>query len=255
MDSAKNSLKDKSGLPILLDGNSLVFEEYLEEVKPSIRTLEQMRPVLKDGKISSPSECYYMYRNVCREENREMIEGSGLRHDITVIPALMLGSEFNKTFGHFHPKQPEKEVSYPEVYEVLYGRGHFILQAEDSTKFFVIDAKAGEKVLIPPGFGHVTINPSKECLVVSNWVCSGFESDYSVFEKKNGAIYYETKGGWVENKKYPFLPQIEYEDPQDLSALGFEENVPMYKMVNSLEKLDFLKNPDKHKYLLASLGP
>lgn len=255
MQPSKISLKEKSSLPISLENNSLVFEEYLEEVKPGIRTLEQMKPVLLDSSISSPPECYYMYRGICREEHREMIEGSGLRYDITVIPALMLGREFNKTFGHYHPKQPETDVSYPEVYEVIQGRAHFILQAEDSTKFFVIDAKAGEKVLVPPNFGHVTINPSKECLVLSNWVYSGFKSDYSVFEKRNGAIYHETKGGWVENKRYPFLPKIEYADIQGLLQLGFQENEPMYRLVNSLEKLDFLKNPGKHKYMLASLGP
>lgn len=254
MPSMKISLMEKSYLPIFLYGNKLIFEEYLEEVQPDVRTLAEMKPVLKDDKISSPEECYYMYRGVCKEEHREIIERSGLRYDITVIPPLFLGEEFNKTFGHYHPKQGETETSYPEVYEVIYGKAHYILQSEDFSRFIVIEAKAGDKVLIPPNFGHVTINPGRECLVMSNWVYAGFKSDYSVFQKKKGAIYYETKFGLSENRNYSFIPPIEYADPQDLSKIGFEEG-PMYLMVNHLDRLSFLAEPDKHKYKLASLGP
>ncbi len=54
-----------------------------------IRTLDDMRDVLADKDFSKSSQnfdLYYMYRGV-EEKN-------GLRYDITIIPAKMLGNVF-----------------------------------------------------------------------------------------------------------------------------------------------------------------
>ena len=246
------SLKEKSSLDISLKGNKLVFGESLKQTEPEVRTIEQMKQVLMDPSVSEPKECYYMYREICVGEDKEIIEKSGLRYDLTVIPSLMRGKEYNKTFGHFHP-EAGKGLSYPEIYEVLHGRAHYVLQSKDNMRFVVFEAAAGDKVLIPPNYGHITINPGKECLVMSNWVFSGFESEYSRIKENHGAIYYETEEGWTKNNSYREEPKIEFAKPRELPELGLEKNKPMYGLVKDIDKLSFLREPSINPKIFESL--
>ena len=149
----------KSGLAIALDENKLVFESGVKEVVPDIRTLEQMKPVLLHKNSDAPKEFYYMYRNVCKIEHEKKIFESNLRFDITVIPAAKIGDEFVKTFGHFHPLVPNTNTHFPEVYEVISGSAHFLLQKE--TDFVVVKAIEGQKVIMMQGYGHITNNKSE----------------------------------------------------------------------------------------------
>jgi len=89
----------------------------LKNKKPDIRYLNDMKNVLYDqqwAKTASNFELYYMYRG--------LKEKDGLRYDITVIPARMLGKEFTKTKGHEHVG------NYGEVYIVLEGKAIYLMQ-------------------------------------------------------------------------------------------------------------------------------
>ncbi|MBU0662243.1 hypothetical protein KJ891_02175, partial [Candidatus Micrarchaeota archaeon] len=191
----KNSFTDLheiSGIALKLENetNKLEFGRGITEVKPDIRHGAEMRQVLQNSDALGAQDCYYMYRGVQREQDNAEIEKAGLRYDITILPAILHGKEFNKTFGHFHPKIQGSELTYTEVYEVLHGKAHYILQGsavgvESKGKgtqahagdFFVVEAGAGDKVVVPPNYGHVTINPSRtEPLVMSNWSAADFKS-------------------------------------------------------------------------------
>ena len=54
----------------------------------------------------------------------------------------------------------------------------------------LVEAREGQSVLIPPGYGHVTVNPSGETLVVVNLVSSSCVSDYRPFAALRGAAVY-----------------------------------------------------------------
>lgn len=183
---------------ISFEGAALLFEG--RKIEPtSTRTFEEMRPVLaKEGCSLEPDmPLYHMYRAVQHFQH--------VRYDITrILPADLCG-EHSKTFGHIHP--PSKSgASWPEVYEVLEGAAHFLLQkvsalgVEDVVLLF---AKKGERFLVPPSYGHVTINPEKKELVLANLISDEFESDYSMFASRRGACVYEMKGGKiVKNANY-----------------------------------------------------
>lgn len=184
-----------------------------------IRHLNNMHEVLADkefAKNSADIELYYMYRGV---ENN-----NGLRYDITVIPAKMMGSEFVKTKGHYHLQ------NWQEVYIVLEGAAIFLLQKKNSTgeieDVYAVFAKKGEAIIIPPKYGHTTINPSEtEELKMANWVSPDCNVDYLPYEKLQGACYYYTKNGWAKNENYKNVPELRFENP--LKSLP--------------ENLDFLK--------------
>ncbi|MCX8174760.1 MAG: hypothetical protein N3E51_00965 [Candidatus Micrarchaeota archaeon] len=172
-----------------------------KKFSPSVRTFSQMREVLafpeRDCGLLPDAPLYYMYRQVKRF--------SSLRYDITRILPVNLCGERNKTFGHAHP--PSKDgAAWSELYEVLSGSCHFLLQkvsqlgVEDAV---LLSAKKGDCFIVPPGYGHVTINAGRKELVMANLVCDGFEADYSLFSHRRGACFYELYSGKiVKNKNY-----------------------------------------------------
>jgi glucose-6-phosphate isomerase len=245
-------LKGVSGLPVLLDREKakLEFSGSLEPVEPSVRKLEEMKDVLLDSDFEGESELYYMYRGVSKEEDKEILKEHNLRYDLTLLKPVSLGDEFNKTYGHYHPEVPGTNFTYPEIYEVLYGEAYYILQRVDFEderqvlrEFLVVVADVGDKVVIPPGYGHVTINPSLERpLLMANITADGFKSVYEPFKKARGAGFYlTTSGEWLENQNYN-LGSVKFDMT---SAKGGEllklEGEPMY--------LSCIKNPEKFRFL------
>lgn len=180
-------------MAISFEGDTLVFSG--KRIAPSVRTLEQMLPALAnpnaDFGLPTSAPLYYMYRAA---------EKFGtIRYDITKILPADLGGECNKTFGHSHPKSPSG-AAWPEAYEVLAGEAHFLLQRVSSLGVddaVLLSGKKGDCLLIPPGYGHVTVNPGKKELLLANLVSGSFESDYSMFAQRRGACFYEMKGGKV----------------------------------------------------------
>lgn len=187
---------------------------------PDIRYLNDMGSVLYDKvwlKSAANLELYYMYRKV-RQEN-------GLNNNITVVPAKMLGKEFVKTKGHTHIGD------YQEIYIVLAGEAIYLMQkiGNDGNieDVYYVKAKKGDSVIIPGCYGHITINPSRtDDLKTEDWTSINCKSDYSLFEKMQGACYYYTQDGWLKNENYKNVPALRQDQP--LSS------VP--------ENLDFLKN-------------
>lgn len=229
-------------------GKALNFFGHVKE--PDIRMLHDMNGVLYDlewGRTAEDTELYYMYRDMYRNETEhEAIKSRHLRYDITIIPPQMLGKEYVKTAGHYHPNIPGASISYAELYQVLEGEANYLLQRMDGESvedFVVVKAKAGDIVLVPPGYGHITINSSDKILKMANWVCSDFSSMYEPIKEYSGGAYYLLEEGYVPNPKYTNVPAIRYLKPTDPSLIGLAKGEDMYNLVNDLNKLDFLKNP------------
>ena len=130
--------------------------------EPSVRTLNDMRCVLANPGQPGSMPLYYMYRDLALTAgDRAYLREQNVRFDITVIPPGTVGGEYVKTKGHYHPLNPSG-IGYPELYQVLAGEALYLLQRSDLGDIVAVAAKAGEFVLIPPGYGHVTVNAGKE---------------------------------------------------------------------------------------------
>ncbi len=195
----------------------------------STRKAEQIRKVLLEPEADVPRHTYYMLRNIPFFSKGEQ------RFDLTIIPAVKLGREFNKTFGHIH------KHNEPETYKLLLGKALFLLQkmqglAKDKSQVLrpipepgseelagppnevanfssrseekeralkranvtdirIIPAKQGDTVQIPSGWYHETINIGKMPLVLINWIPEETENDYNLIEEMRGFGYYV-----IENK-------------------------------------------------------
>ncbi len=179
----------------------------LAKYTPDVRRLNDMEEVLFDQEWvrTAPNvDLYYMYRKLEIK--------NGLRYDITIIHPRMLGQEFVKTKGHVHAG------FYGEVYMVLEGEGLYFAQKGDEQNIedvFVVHAKKGDVIIIPAGYGHVTINPSRaEQLKTANWVAENDKGDFSLFERNQGACYYYlAPGTWVKNEHYKNVPALRFVEP------------------------------------------
>ncbi len=191
----------------------------LENKQPNIRYLYEMASILYDqewAKQADPNQpLYYMYRGIKRK--------NGLRYDITIIPAKLLGHEFIKTKGHQHIG------NYQEVYEIIKGKAIILLQKEKNgiiNDICAIEANSGEVIIIPSGYAHITINPSNNDLKMGNWIAENCHSDYQPIEKFSGAGYFYTTNGWIKNQNYFQVPKLKFEKPRTKmpSNLNFLKN-------------------------------
>ncbi len=210
-----------------------------EQHPKEVRTLDQMKKAMMSTITDANNpDMYYMYRNVYRSDD--------IRFDITAIPALDVKGECAKTHGHYHPGS-EEGLAYPEVYQVLHGSAVFILQKKNrngSVDAAIVDAKEKDVVLIPAGYGHVSINSGEDMLVLANVVYDRFGSLYEEYDENQGAAYYYLKGGeLVQNSNY-IVQKNERLTPADLNArYGFACKDVLSEFFAEPKKFDFLKKP------------
>lgn len=193
------------------------LEKEVEGVVPQVRTLGEMVEVLYDRKLAMSADLsstvYRVYRNIRFSNLDKAFSSLGLRYDITMIPPLMLGMEYAKTYGHYH-SESSGGLTYAEVYEVLGGTVHVLLQRAVHGRIVdvvLIEGTCGEKIVIPPNYGHVLINPSEEPLITGNLISRTCIAQYEFWRRRKGGAYYELEGRRiVKNPSYNDLPDVRF---------------------------------------------
>jgi glucose-6-phosphate isomerase, archaeal len=225
---------------------------------PAVRDAGEIAGVLAEPGCDCSGPVYYMYRDVARSpSDRQWLHDQEIRFDITVIPPRNLCGEWMKTKGHYHPESPSG-TGYPEIYEVLEGEAHYLIQTRDCTDVAMIAATAGDIVVVPPGFGHVTINPSRTAVLqMANLVSSSFQSDYLPYENLRGAIFYEmTNGIFVKNPRYPQEPRLRLVKAGHIAAMKETVTDPLYDLVEQRAPvLGFLNHPEEYRALFSGTYP
>ncbi len=203
-----------------------------------------------------------MYRDLyATRAHKDIIVEHQLRYDITIIPPLKMGVEYVKTLGHYHPPiAVGSPYTYPELYEVLEGEAHYLLQRPSNghpeciADALIVRAGKGDKVVVPPNYGHVTINPSEKLLKMANWVCRSFNSVYEPYKLFHGGVYYElVSGKFVPNQWYVEQPDIRMCSPAEVPELGLIREKPMYDLVNEIPLLEYLVSPQKYDWFFNRL--
>ena len=227
----------------------------------SERSIQALRPVLRDPDAQTSLKILYrMYRNMgtANPGERELAREYGCRYDISVFGHGLIGAEYFKTSGHYHPGTVSNpRISYPEIYEVLHGQAVFLLQkvADPSDIYappgetvledaILLIVEEGEHAVMPPNYGHVMYNLTQRPVVTSNWVSSLFSSFYKPFERAQGAAYYLLDGLKIEpNPRMGSpVPEPKWMRPvQDLPELGLRHKHPLYP--------SFFQEPEQFIYV------
>lgn len=246
------------GMPIFLDEST----GKLESANPSIewedysrKYSEKMFGLLADTTYNIKDEPYYdFYKAIVDNEVRSKFSSVDLRYDSTVILPGTAGNEFKKTAGHFHLPIPGKAYSFPETYQVVNGTALFIMQKVDDYRkdtpmvvkdLILAEVHAGESVVIPPDYGHCTINISDETMVFINLVSVNSHNFYDSVKNSHGmsAYVFKSADGYriEKNPAYIFECEPKVMRVQNSEKLGLTHNYPVYTQ--------FLKTPDTFSYL------
>jgi len=235
-----------SGLPMALDdAGQLVLGTGAVVEETKARRLDELTQVAMDPETCRGSDevAYYMYNGVYMKSDAARLAGVRLRYELTLIPPRRIGREFVKTLGHRHCPEPQSGLDYAEVCEVLAGTAHFLFQAMEmgpmggpraSTAFYV-EARAGDKVIIPPGLDHCTINPGPDPLLFSDVIALGVTGIYDRFKATRGAAYLEIAEaeadgttGFISNPTYQTVPPLKEVQPRDYPGLHLTGEEPLY---------------------------
>lgn len=226
---------------------------------PDLRTGADMQCVMYNQKDCTPDPdliCYEMYRDrYATEQDHTWLTEHDLRYDITVIFPHIICGEYNKTKGHYHPIC-SCEMTYPELYEVISGEAIYLLQKTDLSDIVAVYAKAGEAVLIPPDYGHVTINPSDtEPLAMANIVSSRFASIYGDYEELIGAAYYYLSDKtFVQNNAYPAsIPALRIIHAHQMNMPSEFPKTSIYSIIGNEKVASFFNDPLTHQEELKDL--
>ncbi|OGM95199.1 hypothetical protein A2524_03960 [Candidatus Wolfebacteria bacterium RIFOXYD12_FULL_48_21] len=245
------TLKKQSGLQLAFDDDAITLGKGVVSEPVHARTLEDARPYLMDKHATARRKnLYLMYRDMHREQDESIFRKYHIRYDITVLFPGTLGGkkgEYIRTIGHTHPAA--------EIYEVLAGEAMFVVQqiGAKQNDVFYIAATKNEKVLIPSGYGHITINVGTEPLILADLFSDSIKSNYSFFKKRRGAAFWVLLSPWeaegitlAENKAHKDAGEVALGTPADLSKLGFPKKTPLYTLfTEDPTRFDILTNPKK----------
>ena len=215
--------------------------------------------LLADESYRAEDEPYYdFYQSIGRTAERPAFAAENLRYDCTVILPGTAAGEYKKTAGHFHCAIPGKSYSYPEYYQVIHGKALFVMQRvtnpQTDGKMVVEDAllaevNAGEAIVVPPDYGHCTVNIGDGAMVFANLISRGSENDYAGVRRSAGMCCYikeePARGYRIEqNPRYAFACTPRTVTAGDSDLLGVRSGVSVYTQ--------FLQEPDKYRYLDCS---
>jgi glucose-6-phosphate isomerase len=181
---------------------------------------------LSPRKIAEMKEVAYQPEEiVLPDEDQAYIVVRNPGNNLTIFPDYRLGSEYPKTYGHFHVPD------YAENYRVIFGRAGFLLQKMEGERVTGVQLKiveVGENFTVPAGWGHVALNLGKGYLITQDdHDPAHFENDYSLVKKMRGFAVYicdskiatersegqhvvEDGGNWkaVPNPSYTEVPAL-----------------------------------------------
>jgi glucose-6-phosphate isomerase len=258
-------LSEVAGMPLKFDERTchVSFGKGMRRPSYDTRELDALRPVLMDPDAVGPEVVYWMYRNCGRLVDAALLEAYDLRYDVSAFVSARFGPEYMKTSGHYHPDIPGQRIAYPEVYEIIYGEALYVLQkvadygapparvqVED---IIIARVRAGQKAIMPPGYGHVTVNTLDRPLVMSNWVSDRFSSFYGSVEECQGFAQYvverDGEPAYVKNERYKRdLPEIRFAQVQEVPELGVTWDTPLYQAcAEAPERFEFLNDPGKYE--------
>ena len=252
----------RSGLPLFLDESGAVKLGVGLTLDGSSRKLvKQMEGLFEVSEPENPDEVVYdVYRGIRYPSDKAIFDRFQYRYDITVIFDGTVGPERKKTSGHYHGFTPERTATYAEVYEVIKGRALYVLQKSfnfenlegeiqiEDVKLAVVDE--GEAIIIPPNYGHCSVNIGSGPLIFSNLAYVPCSVHYDRVKSYRGMSFYIHKNGGdykiVPNPNYKGNLSFELVTVREALEYGIKFGTPVYQ--------SFIADPDQFAYLADPTG-
>lgn len=244
------------GLPLRLSESELAFE-YGPNVfgpAPEMRRLDAIRPSLRDPECDGPDPVYGIAMDIGREQDRPLLQKGMLLFGAVVYAAGALGKEPVRSQGHIHAVAPHSGWSPPEVFEIWSGTAIVYAQQraeDDPGRCVAILARAGDKVVVPPGWVHCVINADfGNRMAFGAWCDRQYGFEYAGVRAHHGLAWFPmlTDSGeiaWERNPRYS-QSTLEHRLPRPYPELGLDAQRSLYgQFVESPESVMFVADPQR----------
>ena len=256
-----------SGLPLQMSEETyrITMGEGLKSDGYSRKLTGQMAGLLADetGLEDLAGEPFYdVYRGIAFPEDEPLLRKYNFRYDITVIMPGDVNGECRKTSGHYHGRTPEGRHSYAEVYEVLKGTALYVLQKSpdfDSPDpgqahiedVILVTVPEGKTLLVPPDYGHCSVNIGEGPLVFSNLAYVDCPIHYDPVRSSHGMSRYAFRDeSGIVLKRNPHeqdAPEPRFAEVRENPSFGITWEEPVYSSFRrNPEAFDFLAHPDPY---------
>lgn len=217
---SSGDLSGLAGLPLGLSDGELVLGQDVVAEEDLVRRLRELTGVLAEPAASSGERIEYRMLNGTRLRQDEHLVDHRLRYELTAMPGRPLGSEAAKTAGHVHVRPPGATLGFPEVVEVLHGEAGFLIQdlsvdsdGPRSSRAWLVRARPGDWVILPPQLAHVTIDLGDGPLVFSDVIDREAKGVYTDVATSRGFSWYVGVDGTLRpNERYRVTPTLEEVD-------------------------------------------
>lgn len=253
MEELKNS-----GLPLYLneESNLIALTAPLEYDGYGTKNVGQMLGLLRDETGLDLGETFYdVYRGIRFPKDKELLDSRNFRYDITVVMDGTVNGECKKTSGHYHGYNPSHTSTYAEVYEVIRGRALYVLQRADNfdtdpenvsiDDLILAVVDAGQSIIIPPNYGHCSINIGEGPLIFSNLAYVPCPVAYDSVKHYHGMSWYVLKENGkvrlLRNPNYPDAPAPKFAAVKENPEFGIRFGHPVYR--------EYCQNPDAFAFL------
>lgn len=254
-----------SGLPLYIDEENhvMALSALLKMDGFGRKETGKMVGLLANEENLPAEEPFYdVYRGIAFPEDEKLLQKNDFRYDITIIMPGQINGECKKTSGHYHGWNPARTNTYAEVYEVIKGTALYVLQkspnfdTENPEDLVVEDlilatVHEGETIIIPPNYGHASINIGDGPLVFSNLAYVPCPIHYDPVKHYHGMSYYlMKKDGELTaefNDRYQNVPQPKFAAVKENPHLGIRFGTPVYQSYKeNPEAFRFLAEPDQY---------
>ena len=229
------------GLDIRMKEQSLEFVYGPEVIGPvpEFRSLDAIRPSLKDPGCAGPDPVYSIAMDVANKAHAPALRDNNLLVCVVACAAGQLGDEPVRSQGHVHAVTAHSGWSPPEWIEVWDGTA--ILYAQRNTDdhpgtCVAVTVRAGEQVVVPPGWAHSILNATPQQRLVFAVACdrqSGIVHEH--VRRRRGLAWFATFDGdgavrWERNPAYQHARLLE-RSARQYPELGCDPQRSLYRQL------------------------
>ncbi len=230
---------------------------------PELRTLDAIRPSLKDSDCDGPEVVYAIAMDVGRRQDLPAMIERDLLYGVVTYSKGLLGTEPVRSQGHIHATSPSCGASTCEVYEIWSGAAYIYMQEsakDDPGRCYAVYAQPGQVVIVPPGWAHATIvGDVTQNLTFGAWCVRDYGFDYDDVRAHNGIAWFPQadhgRTTWVANAAYG-PSELVVCGPRAYTDFGLAQGVPIYQQfVDDPDLFLFVSKPDVAKALWEGFEP